>query len=78
MPKQEKRLSEVHYYSHFHKGQCNYINLNKKVKLLPSLQFLAEGIVDWLSLSMCSSLSREIWVLARTLVGNMQEAEAPV
>ena len=77
MPKQEKRPSEVHHYSQI-QGQCNYINLNKKVKLLPSLQFLAEGIVDWLSLSMCSSLSREIWVLARTLVGNMQEAEAPV
>ena len=77
MPKQEKRLSEVHHYSQI-LGHCNYINLTKKIKLLPSLQFLAEGIVDWLSLSMCSSLSREIWVLARTLVGNMQVAEAPV
>ena len=54
------------------------LNLTKKIKLLPSLQFLADGIVDWLSLSMCSSLRRGTWVLARTLVGNMQEAEAPV
>ena len=75
MPKQERRPSEVQYYSHFHNGQCN---LTKKIKLLPSLQFLADGIADWLSPSMCSSLSRETWVLARTLVGNMQEAEAPV
>ena len=78
MPKQEKRPSEVQCYSHIHNGQCNYINLTKKIKLLPSLQFIADGIVDWLSPSMCSSLSRETWVLARTLVGNMQEAEAPV
>ena len=78
MPKQEKRPSEVQYYSHFHNGQCNFINLTKKIKLLPSMQFLADEIVDWLSPSMCSSLSRGTWVLARTLVGNMQEAEAPV
>ena len=78
MPKQEKRPSEMQCYSHIHNGQCIYINLTKRIKLLPTLQFLADGIVDWLSLSMCSSLSRETWVLARTLVGNMQEAEAPV
>ena len=47
----------------------------------PWLESDCKGIkvaFDWLATSMCSRLNRDTLLVARVLVGNMPEVEAPV